>query len=78
MSNSALFQPIQIGKIAKIDHRIVMAPLTRFRASEDHVHQGVLILLLHSPLQRPIDTERGPNQSPTETNLFFCFRNPIF
>ena len=36
-SVSALFQPIRIG-VADLQHRIVMAPLTRFRANKDHVH----------------------------------------
>ena len=31
-----LFQPIQVGDI-KLSHRVVMAPLTRFRADENHV-----------------------------------------
>jgi NADPH2 dehydrogenase len=34
---SALFQPLHIGAI-NVGHRIVMAPLTRFRANKDHVH----------------------------------------
>ncbi|KAJ8095061.1 hypothetical protein PM082_010279 [Marasmius tenuissimus] len=35
-SNSQLFQPIKVGDI-KLNHRVVLAPLTRFRASADHV-----------------------------------------
>ncbi|KAI9495763.1 12-oxo-phytodienoic acid-like protein [Zychaea mexicana] len=35
-SNSALFQPIKIGK-TQLDHRVVLAPLTRFRSDENHV-----------------------------------------
>ncbi|KAG9832001.1 hypothetical protein KCU98_g9923, partial [Aureobasidium melanogenum] len=31
-----LFQPLQIGK-AKLSNRLAMAPLTRFRADDDHV-----------------------------------------
>ncbi|KAK5002831.1 hypothetical protein LTR28_010931, partial [Elasticomyces elasticus] len=34
--NSKLFQPLQIGN-NKLSHRIVMAPLTRFRADDSHV-----------------------------------------
>jgi NADPH2 dehydrogenase len=34
---SALFQPLHVGAI-NVGHRIVMAPLTRFRANKDHVH----------------------------------------
>ena len=33
MTDSKLFQPIQIGDI-KLHHRVVLAPLTRFRADE--------------------------------------------
>ncbi|KAJ6513595.1 FMN-linked oxidoreductase [Mycena vitilis] len=36
MANSNLFQPIVLGDIV-LKHRIVMAPLTRFRADKDHV-----------------------------------------
>ncbi|KAI0039382.1 hypothetical protein FA95DRAFT_1550708 [Auriscalpium vulgare] len=35
-STSALFQPITVGDVT-LQHRIVMAPLTRFRASDEHV-----------------------------------------
>ena len=34
---SPLFQPLRVGA-ANVQHRIVMAPLTRFRADKDHVH----------------------------------------
>ena len=36
MSISKLFQPIQVGDTL-LNHRIVMAPLTRLRADADHV-----------------------------------------
>ncbi|KAF8258184.1 putative NADPH2 dehydrogenase chain OYE2 [Lactarius quietus] len=36
-SVSALFQPIRVG-ISDLQHRVVMAPLTRLRADKDHVH----------------------------------------
>jgi len=32
-----LFQPTQLGNLA-LNHRIVMAPLTRYRGRDDHVH----------------------------------------
>ena len=32
----ALFQPAQVGNML-LQHRVVMAPLTRFRATADHV-----------------------------------------
>ena len=35
-SSSKLFSPLQVGP-NKLQHRIVMAPLTRFRADDDHV-----------------------------------------
>ncbi|KAG2072140.1 NADH:flavin oxidoreductase/NADH oxidase [Suillus decipiens] len=35
-SNSALFSPIRVGNI-NLQHRIVLSPLTRLRASADHV-----------------------------------------
>lgn len=36
MSHSALFKPVKIGRY-ELEHRIVLAPLTRFRAQEDAV-----------------------------------------
>ncbi|KAF8259513.1 putative NADPH2 dehydrogenase chain OYE2 [Lactarius quietus] len=36
-SASALFRPIRVG-ITDLQHRVVMAPLTRLRADKDHVH----------------------------------------
>jgi len=36
-SVSALFRPLPVGAI-NVGHRVVMAPLTRFRANKDHVH----------------------------------------
>ncbi|KAJ7182994.1 hypothetical protein C8R43DRAFT_868356 [Mycena crocata] len=36
MSSSKLFQPVQLGDIL-LKHRVVMAPLTRFRATKNHV-----------------------------------------
>ncbi|EPQ52977.1 NADH flavin oxidoreductase/NADH oxidase [Gloeophyllum trabeum ATCC 11539] len=35
-SSSNLFQPIQVGNV-KLAHRVALAPLTRFRADENHV-----------------------------------------
>jgi NADPH2 dehydrogenase len=39
MSSSipALFQPLAVGAI-NVGHRVVMAPMSRFRASKGHVH----------------------------------------
>ena len=34
---SALFTPIQVGRLT-LSHRVVLAPLTRSRATKDHVH----------------------------------------
>ncbi|KAG2227077.1 hypothetical protein INT45_003807 [Circinella minor] len=36
VSNSALFQPIKVGN-HQLEHRVVLAPLTRFRGDENHV-----------------------------------------
>ncbi|CAG7936641.1 unnamed protein product [Penicillium olsonii] len=36
MSESRLFEPLKVGSL-ELNHRVVMAPLTRFRASESHV-----------------------------------------
>ena len=35
--NSVLFKPIKIGR-SSLAHRIVMAPLTRYKANDQHVH----------------------------------------
>ncbi|EIN05622.1 NADH:flavin oxidoreductase/NADH oxidase [Punctularia strigosozonata HHB-11173 SS5] len=40
MSPPKLFQPFKLGSL-NLAHRIVMAPLTRFRANKDHVHGGL-------------------------------------
>lgn len=32
-----LFQPTKVGRV-NLKHRVVMAPLTRYRADEQHVH----------------------------------------
>ncbi|KAH7338243.1 NADH:flavin oxidoreductase/NADH oxidase [Rhizoctonia solani] len=40
MSVPKLFSPFRIGDI-ELSHRIIMAPLTRFRADKDHVHHDV-------------------------------------
>ncbi|KAK4705415.1 NADPH2 dehydrogenase, partial [Phenoliferia sp. Uapishka_3] len=37
MASQALFTPIQVGDVT-LQHRVAMAPLTRFRATKDHVH----------------------------------------
>jgi NADPH2 dehydrogenase len=36
MPDSRLFQPLKVGNM-KLQHRLAMAPLTRFRASDEHV-----------------------------------------
>ena len=40
--NSALFQPIKIGR-SYLAHRIAMAPLTRNRADDQHVHGDIAV-----------------------------------
>lgn len=37
-----LFQPIQVGNVT-LGHRVVLAPLTRFRANKDHVHGDLAV-----------------------------------
>ena len=44
MSTPKLFQPLQLGSIGQLSHRIVMAPLTRYRANSAHVHVDDLAL----------------------------------
>ncbi|KAH8925089.1 FMN-linked oxidoreductase [Atractiella rhizophila] len=36
-NTDVLFKPVTVGAVT-VDHRIVLAPLTRFRANEQHVH----------------------------------------
>lgn len=40
MSSSALFTPLQVGRLT-LSHRIVLAPLSRSRANKDHVHTNL-------------------------------------
>ncbi|KAG8702931.1 hypothetical protein FRC12_011517 [Ceratobasidium sp. 428] len=42
MSSSQLFQPLQVGDLT-LQHRVVMAPLTRFRADKQHVHTDLAV-----------------------------------
>ena len=42
MSTPNLFTPIQVGDIT-LQHRIVLAPLTRFRAQKNHTHNKIAI-----------------------------------
>lgn len=41
-ANSRLFAPLQVGNV-KLSNRIAMAPLTRFRANDEHVHQDMAV-----------------------------------
>ncbi|KAA1472713.1 NADH:flavin oxidoreductase/NADH oxidase [Dentipellis sp. KUC8613] len=41
-STPKLFQPYQFGDIA-LKHRVVLAPLTRFRANDEHVHGDLAV-----------------------------------
>jgi NADPH2 dehydrogenase len=41
-SSSNLFEPLQVGR-STLQHRIVMAPLTRYRATDDHVHTDLAV-----------------------------------
>ena len=42
LSPPALFRPIQVGDM-KLKHRVVLAPLTRFRANRQHVHTDLAV-----------------------------------
>jgi NADPH2 dehydrogenase len=42
MSASKLFQPIQVGTVT-VQHRVVMAPLTRLRANGKHTHTDLAV-----------------------------------
>ena len=37
MSEPRLFQPIRVGRM-NLQHRVVLSPMTRLRATKDHVH----------------------------------------
>lgn len=41
MANTRLFEPLSLGGL-KLKHRIGMCPLTRFRASDDHVPLDIM------------------------------------
>ncbi|KAI9706800.1 MAG: hypothetical protein M1820_004771 [Bogoriella megaspora] len=42
MASPSLFEPMQIGT-SKLNHRVVMSPLTRFRAEADHVPTTMML-----------------------------------
>lgn len=42
VSQAKLFTPIQIGNLA-LKHRVVLAPLTRYRANKEHVHGDLAV-----------------------------------
>jgi NADH:flavin oxidoreductase / NADH oxidase family len=42
MSSPRLFTPIKVGRY-ELGHRVVLAPLTRFRANAKHVHGQLAI-----------------------------------
>ena len=41
-STSKLFQPIQLGN-STLQHRVVMAPVTRYRANNKHTHTDLAV-----------------------------------
>lgn len=41
-SRSALFQPLNLGNV-RLQNRVVMAPLTRYRADEAHVPTDLMV-----------------------------------
>ncbi|CAE6446145.1 unnamed protein product, partial [Rhizoctonia solani] len=42
MAQPKLFSPIRVGNMT-LSHRIILAPLTRFRADDKHVHHGIAV-----------------------------------
>lgn len=42
MSAPALFTPARVGDIS-LGHRVVLSPMTRFRANENHVHGDLAV-----------------------------------
>lgn len=42
MSSHKLFQPIKVGDVT-LKHRVVLAPLTRYRANSHHVHGDLAV-----------------------------------
>lgn len=40
MASKVLFNPLKLGAVT-LSHRVVLAPLTRYRADENHVHHEV-------------------------------------
>lgn len=41
-ASSSLFEPLQVGQLT-LQHRVVMAPLTRYRADENHIHGDMAV-----------------------------------
>lgn len=41
-TSSALFSPLKVGNVT-LQHRIVMAPLTRFRGDGDHIPTEMMV-----------------------------------
>lgn len=41
-TSSKLFEPLQVGDLT-LQHRVVMAPLTRYRADDKHVHGDMAV-----------------------------------
>ena len=41
-TSTKLFEPLQVGDLT-LRHRIVMAPLTRYRADDKHVHGNMAV-----------------------------------
>ena len=42
VESSALFAPIQVGRVT-LSHRVVLSPLSRSRATKDHVHTKLAV-----------------------------------
>lgn len=41
--NAKLFEPFQLTPTITLQHRVVLAPLTRYRANDAHVHEDLAV-----------------------------------
>ena len=59
----SLFDPIQLGALA-LPSRVIMAPLTRGRATRDHVPTPIMAEYYAPARQRRADHQRGDRHQP--------------
>lgn len=51
-STPKLYQPIKVGNL-ELQHRVVLAPLTRYRANHEHVHGDLAVEYYRQRSSRP-------------------------